>query len=79
MLFMRTTIDIPDDIYRDLKVKAAREGKPVRMILLRGIQRELEDGEKRSLRKLKLPLIRSSEPGTLELTNEQIDELTAFS
>lgn len=76
---MRTTIDIPDETYRDLKVKAAREGKPVRLIVLRGIQRELEDGEKPNIRKLKLPLIRSSEPGTLALTNEQIDELTAFS
>jgi hypothetical protein len=76
---MRTTIDIPDETYRDLKVKAAREGKPLRLIVLRGIQRELEDGEKRDIRKLKLPLIRSSEPGTLALTNEQIDELAAFS
>jgi hypothetical protein len=76
---MRTTIDIPDETYRDLKVKAAREGKPLRLIVLRGIQRELEDGERRNIRKLKLPLIRSSEPGTLSLTNEQIDELTAFS
>lgn len=76
---MRTTIDIPDEIYCELKVKAAREGKPVRLIVLRGIQRELEEGEKRQVRKLQLPLIHSSRPGTLELTNEQIDELTAFS
>ena len=76
---MRTTVDIPDEIYRRLKIKAVREGKPLRLIVLRGIQRELEDGEKRNIRKLKLPLIRSSEPGTLALTNEQIDELTAFS
>jgi hypothetical protein len=76
---MRTTVDIPDQIYRDLKVKAAREGKPVRLIVLRGIKRELDEGEKGNIRRLKLPLIRSSEPGTLELTNEQIDELTAFS
>jgi hypothetical protein len=76
---VRTTIDIPDEMYRDLKVKAAHEGKPVRMIVLRGIQHELEVGGKRPVRKLKLPVIRSSRPGTLELTNEQIDELTAFS
>jgi hypothetical protein len=74
---MRTTIDIPDETYRDLKIQAARERKPVREIVLRGIQRELE-GEKRQVRKLKLPLIRSSRPGTLHLTNEEIDELTAF-
>jgi hypothetical protein len=76
---MRTTIDIPDETYRELKIKAAREGKPLRQIVLRGIQRELEAEGERPVRKLKLPLIPSSRPGTLELTNEQIDELTAFS
>ena len=75
---MRTTIDIPDETYRDLKIKAARESVPVRQIVLRGIQRELEGTERRPIRKLQLPLIRSSRPGTLDLTNEQIDELTAF-
>jgi plasmid stability protein len=76
---MRTTMDIPDETYRDLKIKAAREGRPVRQIVLRGIQRELDGAEDRPIRKLQLPLIRSTRPGTLELTNEQIDELTAFS
>jgi hypothetical protein len=76
---MRTTIDIPDQTYRDLKVKAAREGKTVREIVLLGINKELSAAEERPVRKLKLPVIRSSQPGTLELTNEQIDELTAFS
>lgn len=76
---MRTTIDIPDDTYRELKIKAAEAGMPVREIVLRGIRRELEGYEVRRVRKLQLPLIRSSRPGTLELTNEQIDDLTAFS
>jgi hypothetical protein len=76
---MRTTLDIPDETYRNLKIKAAREGTPVRTIVLRGIQRELAGVEDKPVRKLKLPLIHSSRPGTLELTNEQIDEFTAFS
>ena len=75
---MRTTIDIPDEIYRVLKIKAARQGEPVRQIVLRGIQRELEGTGEKPVRKLQLPLIHSSRPGTLHLTNEQIDELTAF-
>jgi hypothetical protein len=75
---MRTTIDIPDETYRELKIKAAREGTPLRQIVLRGIDRELGSKEERVVRKLKLPLIRSAQPGTLNLTNEQIDELTAF-
>ena len=75
---MRTTMDIPDETYRELKIKAAQEGTPVRQIVLRGIQRELEGTAGTPVRKLQLPLIRSSRPGTLHLTNEQIDELTAF-
>jgi len=76
---MRTTIDIPDETYRKLKIKAATEDRTIREITLRGIERELQEEEKRPVQKLKLPLIRSSQPGALELTNEQIDELTAFS
>ncbi len=38
---MRTTIDIPDETYRKLKVKAALEGETVRQIVLRGILREI--------------------------------------
>jgi hypothetical protein len=71
-------MDIPDETYRELKIKAAQEGTPVRQIVLRGIQRELEGTAGKPVRKLQLPLIRSSRPGTLHLTNEQIDELTAF-
>ena len=49
---MRTTVDIPDETYRDLKMKAAREGTPMRQIVLRGIQRELEGAAEKPIRKL---------------------------
>lgn len=77
---MRTTIDIPDETYRDLKVKAAREGKPVRLIVLRGIQRELGEGEAQvPSKKFRIPVITSTRPGTLHLTNEDIDDILASS
>ncbi|UWZ86569.1 hypothetical protein [Occallatibacter riparius] len=75
---MRTTIDIPDETYRELKVKAAREGKTFREIALRAIKRELEIVGGEPAEKFEIPVIRSRNPGTLDLTNEQIDELTAF-
>ena len=76
---MRTTIDIPDDIYRKLKVKAAGGPDRAAKSSVRAIQRELKGYEEKACPKTAVPLIRSSHPGTLELTNEQIDELTAFS
>lgn len=75
---MRTTIDIPDGTYRELKIKAAREGIAVRQIVLRGIKRELEPevtGQRSE--KFQIPVIHSSRPGTLNLTNEQIDDMLA--
>jgi len=77
---MRTTIDIPDETYCELKIKAAREKKPVREIVLRGIQRELNP-EAASLprKKFKIPVIPSARPGTLHLTNEDIDDILASS
>jgi plasmid stability protein len=70
---VRTTFDIPDETYRALKIKAATEGTSVRQIILRGVTRELA-GPKQ-VRKFEIPIVRSSRPGTLELTNEQIDDI----
>ena len=39
---MRTTVDIPDSLYRDLKTKAAGEGRSVRELILRGVEVELQ-------------------------------------
>lgn len=72
---MRTTVDIPDETYRELKVKAATEGETVRAIVLRGIRREIEDPAPQPKKKFEIPVIHSSRPGTLNLTPEQIDEI----
>ena len=75
---MRTTVDIPDEIYRDLKIKAAQEGTPVRQIVLRGIQRELEGTIEKPVRKLQLPLIRSTRKDKLVIDSEKIYEIIDF-
>jgi hypothetical protein len=75
---VRTTIDIPDDTYRELKVRAARESKTVREIVLKGIQSELAGRSAMPPGRFEVPVIRSKRPGTLALTPEQIDEI-AFS
>jgi hypothetical protein len=76
---MRTTIEISDETYQALEMKASQRGETVLQIVQRGIQRELESPVTPAIRKLKLPLIHSSRPGTLDLTNEQIDDIIAFS
>jgi hypothetical protein len=76
---MRTTIDIPDEMYRELKIKAAREGTTIREILLEGLEMVTQGKQTLHRTRFEIPVIRSKRPGTLHLTNEQIDDLTAFS
>jgi hypothetical protein len=73
---MRTTVDIPDPVYRRLKSKAAQRGCSVKELVLRGVKAELEGGKPvRKAQTIRLPIIDSKQPGWLRLTNQQINEV----
>ena len=44
---MRTTVDIPDGMYRRLKSKAAREGSSTRALILRGVKEILKTARRK--------------------------------
>jgi len=75
---MRTTVDIPDPVYRRLKSRAASEGSSAKELILRGVKRVLKEGPRKSRRRVRLPILRSKQPGTLELDNEKIFEIISF-
>ena len=75
---MRTTVDIPDSLYRDLKSKAAGEGRSVKELILRGVEIELQLKPTRRRRPVSLPLVCSKEPGTVALDNAKIFEIIPF-
>lgn len=73
---MRTTVDIPDALYRELKARAAYQGCSVKDLVLRGVRAELkENGSSSRTEKIELPLISSKKPGWLKLSNAAIDEI----
>ncbi len=75
---MRTTVDIPEPIYRQLKARAATQGRSVKDLILRSVQIELHgDGPKRH-GKVKLPIVRSKKPGSVRLDNARIYEIIPF-
>jgi len=78
---MRTTVDIPDNTFRDLKIKAAREGKSLRDIVLRSIENELRPAPpaEATRKTFTVPVIPSTLPGTLRLSNEDIEDFLASS
>jgi len=77
MQSVRTTVDIPDPLYRELKGKAASEGRSVKELILRGVEQELR-GVRRAKGRVRLPIVPSKEPGTLELDNAKIFEIIPF-
>lgn len=75
---MRTTVDIPDSLYRELKSKAAREKRSVKQLILRGVEVELRGQMKKRRRRVSFPLVSSKRPGTLDIDNAKIFELIPF-
>jgi hypothetical protein len=74
---MRTTIDIPDPLYRKLKAKAAENGCSMKELILRGVE-EGFNRERPKRRRIKLPILKSRRPGSLHITNEEIYEIISF-
>lgn len=73
---MRTTVDIPDPTYRQLKARAALRGCSVKELILRGVEAELNGGAlEKHKGKIALPLIKSQRRGWLRLRNKTINEL----
>jgi hypothetical protein len=77
-MIMRTTVDIPDAVYRRLKSRAASEGSSAKELILRGVQEVLKESGRKARRRIKLPIIRSKQPGTLDLDNDKIFEIISF-
>lgn len=74
---MRTTIDLPDPLYRRLKATAALRGASLKQYVTQTLQARLETEvrPKRPGKRVKFPLVRSKHPGTLHLTNRMIEEI----
>jgi hypothetical protein len=72
---VRTTVDIPDALYRQLKSAAALRGRSVRELIVRGIETQLNGDRQRKKGRIKLPIIESKRPGWLKLTNQTINEI----
>ena len=75
--FVRTSIDLSDDLYRRLRETAARRGCSARQLIVSSIERAVEESRlARPVRRLDLkqPIVKTrGKP--LHLTNEQIYDI----
>jgi hypothetical protein len=70
---VRTTVDIPDDLYRRLKAKAALDGTTVKQTIVRLVAQEIPGPPDRG--RCRFPVIKGKESRRLNLTNREIDEI----
>jgi hypothetical protein len=77
---MRTTVDIPDPVYREMKVCAASEGTTIKEIILEGVAVRLRAGRAPAKQqgRPRFPVIRSRNPGSLQLGKEGVYEYIPF-
>jgi hypothetical protein len=64
---MRVTLDLPDELFRELKSAATRRGISPDEFLRIAVEHELAGPH--------FPLLESQEPGALNLTNADIEDL----
>ena len=75
---VRTTVDIPVSLYRELKERSAATGHSIRELVLAGIRTVLKQGPRTQEKRVRFPLI-SSRGAKVDLTNEQIYQHVQFS
>jgi hypothetical protein len=71
---MKTTVVLPDPIFRQAKAATALQGRTLRSFILTAIVHELEDtGRVRQpASRVRLPLVRSRRPGKLKITGQDV-------
>jgi hypothetical protein len=77
---MKTTLDLPDELMREIKVRAAREDRKLKDLVTELLRKGLaaqEQGETKKPHRVKFPLIQSShnaDPSKV-LTPDQLDAI----
>lgn len=74
---IRTTVDIPAPLYRQLKEEAAARGRSIRELVLAGVKIVLLKEQRPRKSSVTFPLIVSSGP-KVDVSNEQIYEHVEF-
>lgn len=74
---MRTTIELPESVYRQSAEVARQRGFSVEELIVEVLERELahESAARPDSRAVRLPLIASKRPGSLDLSDFDFDDL----
>ena len=73
---MRTTIDIPDQLFRRIKALAAIQGITLKNFITKAVEHEINSGKEHTTStRIKGPLVPSDKPGSLKINSDYIAKL----
>lgn len=72
---MRTTLDLPDEIYQRVKITAIERGETMKGFLERAVRNELARRQDRSpAKRRQFPVLHLKDRTPIDITNEQTEE-----
>jgi hypothetical protein len=78
---MRTTVNLPDSLYQQSETLAASRGSTIEELIVEAVAKEVRSSIESEVpgmdakRKIVLPIIHSRQPGTLDLSDLNFDDL----
>lgn len=72
---MRTTVEIPDDLFRRTKETALARGLTLKEVVIRALRREVEDDRPISRRRVDFPIVHTDASGSVRVTSADIEAL----
>lgn len=74
---MRTTIDLPDALFRKTKATAALRGVSLKQLIIVALEREFQAPPEKPRKRLRLPLVSLGNRKQLNLKGVDFDDLLA--
>ena len=73
---MRSTIDLPDALFRRAKAVSSLQGVSLKEFIARAVEHELASSTVRlESRRVEFPLVRSKRPGSIFVTPDRVADL----
>ena len=70
---MRTTVDLPDDLFRSAKALSSLRGISLKALITRALEHELESATVRIRpRRVTFPIVPSTRPGSVCVSSDRI-------
>jgi hypothetical protein len=72
---MRTTVDLPDELFRKTKATAALQGTSLKELIIRAVEKEVNSQPPGRAQRVLLPLVRLHKGKKLNLEGFDFDDL----